>query len=156
VPLLRRRLRDAFPLELQVAGQRTIDWLTRDPSEFEQLSLRLDLIVWDDRAAKLGLSGRSLQGRHKRLDLGSDGHEATTWRELVVARIDGRIGVPTREIGERVGPEFSLPAEQSNAAARHIYALRKRLNTPEALVTADHHYALAEELQVGFVRPRPR
>jgi hypothetical protein len=156
VPLLRRRLRDAFPLELHCAGQTSVEWLTADAIEFEQLSQRLDLVVWDDRAAKLGLSGRSVQGRQARLDLASDGHEAVTWRELVAARIEGRLGVSTRELGERIAPEFSLPAEHSNAAARHIYALRKRLRSPDVLITADHHYALAEELRVGLVRPRSR
>lgn len=156
VPLLRRRLRDAFPLELRVAGVASIEWLTADPIELEQLSQQLDLVVWDDRAAKLGLSGRSVQGRLARLDLASDGHEAVTWRELVAARIEGRLGVSTRELGERIAPEFSLPAEHSNAAARHVYALRKRLRAPDLLITADHHYALAEELRVGWVRPRSR
>jgi hypothetical protein len=156
VPLLRRRLREAFPLELRVSGQTAVEWLTADAIEFERLSQQLDLVVWGDRAAKLGLSGRSVQGRQARLDLASDGHEAVTWRELVAARIDGRIGVSTRELGERIAPEFSLPAEHSNAAARHIYALRKRLRSPDVLITADHHYALAEELRVGLVRPRSR
>jgi hypothetical protein len=161
VPLLRRRLRDAFPLELRMAGESTgqaggTEWLTADAVELEQLSQRLELIIWDDRAAKLGLSGRCVQGRQARLDLTSDGHEAVTWRELVAARIEGRLGVSTRELGERVAPEFSLPAEHSNAAARHIYALRKRLRAPDLLITADHHYALAEELSVGWVRPRSR
>jgi hypothetical protein len=156
IPLLHRRLRDAFPLELHVAEQAAVEWLTSDPIELEQLSARLDLVVWDDRAAKLGLSGRCVQGRQMRLDLASDGQEAITWRELVEARVDGRAGISTREIGSRVGPEFSLPAEQSNAAARHIYALRKRLRSPDLLITADHQYALAEELSVGWVQPRPR
>jgi hypothetical protein len=166
VPLLRRRLYDAFPLELHVtrpsepelAASEHADpeWLTRDAVELELLSARLDLVLWEDRAGKLGLSGRGLEARADRLELPANGHEALTWRALVQARLEGGPGVATRALGERVAPELALPAEQSNAAARHVYTLRRRLRVPDGLLTVDHRYALAQELAVGWVRPRAR
>ena len=45
-------------------------------------------------------------------------------------------------------------AEASNLAARHIHALRARLNTPGAIITANHAYRLDERLSVGRVRRR--
>lgn len=161
VPLLRRRLYDAFPLELHEPGASEGSapapaWITRDAAELEALSARLDLVLWEDRAGKLALSGRGLPAPAERLELPAHGHEAATWRALVQARLDGTPGVPTRAVGERVAPELSLPAEQSNAAARHVYALRRRLRAPDGLLTVDHRYALAPELAVGWVRPRPR
>ncbi len=156
VPLLRRRLHDAFPLALHEPERAEPEWITRDPAELETLGARLDLVLWEDRATKLALSGRGLALRADRLELPVHGHEASTWRALVQARLDGTPGVPTREVGERVAPELALPAEQSNAAARHIYALRRRLRAPDGLVTVDHCYALAPELAVGWVRPRAR
>lgn len=157
VPLLRRRLHDAFPLSLHASDREEPQWLTRDPEELPQLSARLDLVVWEDRAAKLALSGRALRGSGAdRLELPAHGHEALTWRALVQARLEGRPGLPTRTLGERVAPELALPAEQSNAAARHVYALRRRLKDADGLATIDHCYALAPELAVGWVRPRAR
>lgn len=157
VPLLRRRLHDAFPLELRATDRDEPEWLTRDPVELPRLSERLDLVLWEDRAAKLAVFGRALGARGvERLELPTQGHEALTWRALVQARLEGGPGLPTRTLGERVAPELALPAEQSNAAARHVYALRRRLRDPEALATIDHCYALAPELAVGWVRPRPR
>lgn len=157
VPLLRRRLHDAFPLELHATDDAEPEWITRDPEELPRLSARLDLVLWDDRAAKPALSGRALAARgSERLELPAHGHEALTWRALVDARLHGRPGVPTRLVGERVAPELALPAEQSNAAAKHVYALRRRLHVPDGIATIDHCYALAPELAVGWVRPRAR
>ncbi|MCA9686780.1 MAG: hypothetical protein KC457_31730 [Myxococcales bacterium] len=152
LPVLTDYFESNFPLRLQVSGEPGVSWLTRDQAEVDELNGRLDLVLWEDRAAKLVLSGRALKGKSRReLTLGS--HEALTWRALVEARIDGEVGVPIREVGERVAPDLALPAEQSNAAAKHIYALRTRLKQPEGLVTFEHHYALADELGVGWVRP---
>lgn len=156
VPLLRRRLRESFPLELREAGVARRRWLTRDAAEAEALAEAYDLVLWDDRESKLRLSGRALAGRKRALELASGSNEAETWRELVAARIDGEPGVSTREVGERLAPELALAAEQSNAAARHIYALRKRLRPADALLTVDHHYSLAEELRVAWISARPR
>lgn len=156
LPLLRRRLREGFPLELEIAGQPRREWLTRDAIEVELLAARLDLVLWDDRAAKLGLAGRIVRSERERIELPGGSNEALTWRELVAARLAGERGVSTRTLGERVAPELALPAEQSNAAARHIYALRKRLSSADAVVTVEHHYALADELAVGWVRLRGR
>jgi hypothetical protein len=157
VPLLRRRLHDAFPLWLHATDRTEPEWLTRDPEELPRLSARLDLVLWEDRAAKLALTGRALDTRGaERLELPANGHESLTWRALVGSRLEGRPGLPTRALGERVAPELALPAEQSNAAARHVYALRRRLRVPDAITTIDHCYALAPELAVGWVRPRAR
>jgi hypothetical protein len=156
IPLLRRRLRDAFPFEVRIAGQARPEWITHDGVEIEQLSARLDLVLWEERAAKVALSGRMVECRGDRLELVLGGQEALSWRALVEARMKGGMGVSTRDLGERVAVDDALPAEQSNAAARHVYALRKRLRAPDALITIEHHYALADELSVGWVQPRPR
>lgn len=161
LPLLRRRLRDAFPHELLVAAGAVAragapEWLTGDAIEIERLSSSLDLVLWDERAAKVAISGRLVETRGERLELALGGHEALSWRALVEARMSGAMGVSTRELGERVAAEQSNASEQSNAAARHVYALRKRLRRADALITIEHHYALADELAVGWVRPRPR
>jgi hypothetical protein len=156
VPLLRRRLRDAFPFEVRIAGQAQPDWITHDGVEIELLSARLDVVLWEERAAKVALSGRMVESRGDRLELVLGGQEALSWRALVEARMRGDMGVSTRELGERVAVVDAPPAEQSNAAARHVYALRKRLRAPDALITIEHHYALADELSVGWVQPRPR
>jgi hypothetical protein len=156
VPVLRRRLRDAFPFELEIAGEPRPEWITHDGVEIEQLSARLDLVLWEERAAKVAISGRMVDCRGERLELVLGGQEALSWRALVEARMTRRMGVSTRELGERVAPDMALPAEQSNAAARHVYGLRKRLRAPDALITIEHHYALADELSVGWVRQRAR
>ncbi|MCA9711250.1 MAG: hypothetical protein KDK70_35760 [Myxococcales bacterium] len=157
VPLLVRRLRDAFPLELQVTGEGHGQWLTRDAAEVERLSAELDLVLWEDRAAKLVLRGRGVvTPRGGGVELVPDGHEASTWRALVEAHLHGGPGIPTRALGERVAPELALRAEQSTAAARLVYALRRRLRAPDALLTVDHCYRLAEEFVVGRVRLRRR
>ena len=154
VPLLRRRLHEAFPLVLD-RGDRPPRWLTRDPEEHAELATELDLVLWDERATKLGLGGRSVRARGERVELAASGHEAQTWRALVDAHIEGLAGVSTDAVGERVAPELADRAERSNAAARHVYALRKRLSG-DALQTVDHHYRLADELSVGRVRRRLR
>ncbi len=156
VPLLRRRLREAFPFELEIAGQARREWLSRDPVEIELLSAELDLVLWEERAAKVAISGRLIECRGDRLELILGGQEALSWRALVEARMREQMGVATKELGERVAVDPAVPAEQSNAAARHVYALRKRLRAPDALITIEHHYALADELRVGWVRPRAR
>jgi hypothetical protein len=156
IPLLRRRLRDAFPFEVRIAGRSRAEWITHDAVEIEQLSAQLDLVLWEERAAKVAISGRMVECRGERLELVLGGQEALSWRALVEARMGGRMGVSTRELGERVAVEDAGPAEQSNAAARHVYALRKRLRAPDALITIEHHYALADELSVGWVQARPR
>lgn len=156
IPLLRRRLREAFPYELVVADAARLEWVTADAVEVERLSSALDLVLWEERAAKVALSGRMVECRGERLELALGGQEALSWRALVEARMTRAMGVSTREIGERVAAELAAPAEQSNAAARHVYALRKRLRSADALITIEHHYALADELRVGWVRPRKR
>ncbi len=156
VPLLRRRLRDAFPLELRVAGEPSREWITRDPVEVELLSARLDLVLWEDRAAKVVLTGRAVASPRGRVELSAGVHEAKTWRELVLAAIGETEGVSTRALGQRLAPARALAAEQSNAAARHIYGLRRRLSAPDGLLTVERQYRLGEELTVGWVRPRAR
>lgn len=156
VPLLRRRLFDAFPLELRVAGEARPRWITRDAAEAEQLATELDLIAWEDRPTKMGLTGRCIAGKRGRVELAASAQEAVSWRALVRVRMDEEVGIPTRAVGERVAPQLALAAEQSNAAARHIYALRRRLRDPESLLTVEHHYRLSDELAVGWVVPRSR
>jgi len=45
--------------------------------------------------------------------------------------------------------------EISNLAARHIHALRARLSSPSAIVTANRAYVLDPVVTVGRVRRRP-
>ena len=156
VPLLHRHFREAFPLQLEVAGVPTTEWLTRDEVEFEALSERLDVVLWEHRGAALTLSGRRVATRKGRVELSAGSHEAVTWQALVQAQLEGAPGIPTREVGQRVAPEQALAAEQSNAAARHNYALRRRLQGPDALITVEHHYRLETELRVGRVSTRAR
>ncbi|MCH9688451.1 MAG: hypothetical protein K0V04_43875 [Deltaproteobacteria bacterium] len=156
VPLLRRRLRDAFPLELQVAGEAGPEWITADPVEVELLSERLDLVLWEDRATKVVLTGRAIASSRGRVELSGGVHEAKTWRALVQAAIDGTGGVSTRALGQRMAPPRALAAECSNAAARHIYSLRRRLRVPDGLLTIEREYRLDQQLAVGRVGPRAR
>lgn len=160
VPLLTRYLLEAFPRTLERSDRDLDQWLTADEDDELRVGDELDLVLWDHRSAKLGLGGRLVGAQGGRVELASDGHEAITWRALVGAYLRGEPGIPTHELGERVGPEGALRAEQGNAAARHVWTLRKRLRKhprdSDALLTVDHHYRLADELRVGWVRRRSR
>ena len=151
LPALRQRLRESFPLELEL-GDQSRRWQTGDPEEREQLVAEFDFISWGDRPAIITLGGRGLR---EPLELDSSADEAQTWRELLAAHLEGRPGIPTEALGERLKPGLSR-AERINQAARHILKLRARLVSRDMIQTVNHHYRLAEEAQVGRIRRRPR
>lgn len=149
VPLVLRSLRESLPLALERSGQPEA-WVCADDDETQTL----DLVLWEDRAEKVVLTGRALA--KGRLELASSTHEAATWRALVDTHLDGSSGVSIAALGIRVAPQDALRAEQSNAASRHAHKLRGRLLDKSALVTVEQHYRFADHLRVGRIRRRPR
>lgn len=153
VPLLRRCFRASFPLELERSDDSDVQWLGAE-TDADGLDETLDLVLWQDRAAKVVLTGRAVA--NGRLELSQGSHEATTWSSLIDEHLDEGPGIATAALGERVAPEHALRAEQSNAASRHVHKLRGRLRDKGTLMTVEHHYRLAPHLRVGRVRRRPR
>lgn len=154
VPFLRQALFEAFPWSLVCTSSEEPLWVGRGVEAIEQVTSEVDLVLWPPRSGKLRISGRALASRSKVSELAADGLEATTWTELIAARIAGASGVPVADVGRRVADDDATRAEQSNAAAKHVYALRKRLDDPAAITTADHCYRLRDDLVAGQVTVR--
>ena len=158
VPLLQQHLDNHFGLEL---GWREADSapngevnrtrVAADSCERREIETELDIVLWpeQDRACEIG--GRAFARDKKApLVLPVDGNEWETWRQLIESRLQGEAGVEVQQIGTRVAPERALRAETTNAAARHIHALRKRLTHGQDIVTVQGCYCLRDGLKVGM------
>ncbi|CAM2005917.1 hypothetical protein [Acanthopleuribacter pedis] len=158
VPVLQRFRRRTFPLLCRLPGPDGWPqelWLNDDPREPLQPQTFCDLVLWHDRRRQTKLLGTRLKTRSGKneLLLKRDTKEFETWQGLVTAFLDAGPGLPVREVGRRLAPEDAGNAEISNAAARHIHALRARLNDPTLIQTEDHHYRLGTRWTIAEVKP---
>lgn len=156
VPFLSRHLVDCFPLRLEWKDARQdvqTCMLNTDLAELTEVNQHLDLVLWPEKNQSVEIDGRALDGSKKNsLVLPSSGNEAITWDQLIQAHLENSEGIEVQSVGKRVAPQGALRAESTNAAARHIHTLRKRLSNPQHIVTVQGHYRLADDLRVGFAR----
>lgn len=119
--------------------------------EHKELSECLDLILWPIQNKAVVLGGGVLSKSNPEISLSEESNEYQTWRLLIENAIRGGVGVSTSEVGYRIAPSGAAKAEATNAAARHIHTLRKRLTDSRFIVTVDGHYRLGSGLRVGLV-----
>jgi hypothetical protein len=155
VPFFARHLHESFPLQL-VACENADDQLrcrvNSEDVERNQIHSELDLVLWPEKNQSIELGGKSLADNKKPfLSFPASGNEAFTWSELIRGRLEISQGIEVQSVGQRVAPAGALRAEATNAAARHIHALRKRLADPQHIVTVQGHYRFADELKIAQV-----
>lgn len=159
VPFLGKYLDSVFPLQLDWSlggsGEKDRFYQCRiADSEEERSAIEqvLDVVAWPacDQMCKLG-GKLVVQGKRRYVSLPVDGNEIQTWRQLVDSKLASGDGIEVQEVGQRVAPTGALRAEVTNAAARHIHSLRKRLTDPQAIATVSGSYRLRDSLAVGRV-----
>ncbi len=155
VPFLDRHLNSYFPWHLNwldAAGIKNRCLINSDDAEKRNVESELDIIRWPEKDQSIELGGKAFSPSKKSsIVLTADGNEALTWSGLIHARLQNQEGVEVQTVGQRVAPQGALRAEVTNAAARHIHSLRKRLTNPQHIVTVQGHYRLADELAIGMV-----
>lgn len=160
VPFMSQHLESYFPWQLHWISDVNSPhdrWISQDEAARRDIESELDLVLWPEKDQTLELGGRALDSSKKpNLSLSFDGNEATTWHELIQSRLSGSSGVSVQAVGQRVAPTGALRAEVTNAAARHIHSLRKRLVDSQNIVTVQGHYRLADHLKVGMAERRER
>jgi hypothetical protein len=152
VPAIARDVRERFPLLLEVpsAPSPTITPIGEDEASHRDVDAAMDLVEWNV-AGRVELGGRLLTAP---VAFRAGSQEASTWQALINDRFAAGDGVAVVDVGMRLAAAGAERAEASNLAARHIHALRARLTTPAAIITANHAYRLDERLVVGRVRRR--
>jgi len=152
VPAIARDVRERFPLLLEVASSQSpaVTPVGDDEASRREIDAALDLIEWNV-ASRVELGGRLLSSP---VVFRAGSQEGSTWQALIDDRFRAGNGLPVLDVGMRLAAAGAERAEASNLAARHIHALRARLTTPGAIVTANHAYRLDERLSVGRVRRR--
>jgi hypothetical protein len=159
VPVVRAFLERAFPMALRLAAPGRAPWelrVARLESEREEIERAVDLLLWSGGDGAVELGGRGVAEREpsrRRLALKAVNQEAITWSALLADRLAGGPGLAVLDVGRRVAPPDAGRAEVTNAAARHLHALRARLDDSAAIVTAGHRYRLGERLTVGCAWP---
>jgi hypothetical protein len=145
----------ALPFELvaAVAGGSRRWPVSTSPRDRDEIDERFDLVLWSTPSV-LELSGRLVAGESGRVALKRDGHEARTWRDLIVDRLGPALGLAVVDVGARIGPPDADRAEMTNLAARHAHTLRSRLRDGASLVTREHRYRLADGVSAGMVGAR--
>ena len=99
------------------------------------IETELDLVLWPEQNQSMQMGGRALASSKKpTFTLAADSNEAMTWSALIQSRLQNTDGVEVQAVGQRVAPQGALRAEATNAAARHIHTLRKRLEQPQIIV----------------------
>lgn len=155
VPFLERHVNSYFPWKLRwldSSNQSGLQSTNHDAEEKREIESELDIVLWPEQNQFAELGGKSFAPSKKSpLLLAAVGNEAITWSELIASRLQQTDGVEVQAVGKRVAPEGALRAEVTNAAARHIHSLRKRLSNPKDIVTVQGHYRLADELSVGWI-----
>lgn len=156
VPFLRSYFSKRFPWQLRWRAQPDSPpadcRLNSDEQEKLDVQSELDLVLWPEQDQSVGIGGRAWTSSKKpTTTLQVDGNEYESWRQLVESHLNGSDGIDVQEVGKRVAPPGSLRAELTNAAARHVHTLRKRLNHPQDIVTYQGKYRLADRLSVGIV-----
>lgn len=139
-----------FPLELTSSLRSRPTPVAAHEDSRHEIERALDLVEWDV-SGRVELSGRLLTGP---VTFRPGSNEAVTWQRLIDERLADGAGVPVAEVGQRLSEEGAERAEISNLAARHIHALRGRLSSSAAIVTANRAYALDPAVTVGRVRRR--
>ena len=152
VPAIARDVRERFPLLLEVPASpaATVTPLGEDDVSHREVDAALDLVEWNV-AGRVELGGRLLNAP---VVFRAGSQEGSTWQALIDDRFRAGEGVPVLDVGLRLAAAGAERAEVSNLAARHIHALRARLTTPGAIITANHAYRLDERLLVARVRRR--
>lgn len=148
VPSIARDLRSRFPLQLLTEGRGVP--VAGDEDARREIDEQLDVVLWSV-AGRSELSGRAVPAS---VTFRAGSHEARTWHDLIVDRVSGGGGVLIADVGQRLADAGAERAEMSNLAARHVHALRARLDNGQALQTANHAYRLDPSLTVGLVRAR--
>ena len=147
VPALLKLLQSQFPQALRTNGSaesRAIPVADADRSEVERDS---DVVLWRTPAGAT-IGGRAVGGTTA-LKAGSP--EIQTWQTLMEDRFAAGEGVAVLDVGQRLAEPGAERAEHTNLAARHIHGLRARMKKPDAIITANHRYRLADELVVALV-----
>ena len=142
-------MEQTYPLELEIC-QGHVEPVSyfANREDRQIIDAATDLVWWDDRHAGPELSGRKVSENKQ---LRPKTQEQTTWRALFDDYFDAGCGVPVDVVGKRLAAKDALKAERTNAAARHIHALRSRLCESELILTEDSAYRLNRELVVGRV-----
>ncbi len=160
IPFLTKYLVDHFSYCLQWCSNSADDQPTRTchistcEAEKHLIESILDVVLWPKQDESIEIGGKAFDKNKKsRIVVAADSNEQTTWQELIDARLKFAPGVEVQSVGVRVAPVGALRAETTNAAARHIHSIRKRLSTPQNIVTVAGHYRLRDGLSVGIVRP---
>ena len=155
VPKMKRFVDDQFPhclTWIQIGEEpfpRSLP--TRDSeSERREFSECLDLILWPIQNKAAILSG-AIAKSDSEFSFAAESNEYKTWRLLIQDAIRSGDGVSTSEVGFRIAPSGAAKAESTNAAARHIHTLRKRLTDSRFIATVEGHYRLGSGLRVGLV-----
>jgi hypothetical protein len=146
----------ALPLDLVASGgvPTARCWpVGTSPHDRDEIDARFDVVLWSTPTV-LELSGRLVAGADNRIALKRDGHEARTWRDLIVDCLGPGQGLAVVDVGARIGPPDADRAEMTNLAARHAHTLRSRLRDGASLVTREHRYRLADGVTAGIVMVR--
>ncbi len=155
VPFLQRYVKKHFPWQMNwknPAADLQFCSVNSDELEKREVESELDLVLWPAKDQAVELGGRALCPERKSpVQLQVDSNEYESWKTLIESHLDGNEGVDVQTVGQRVAPAGALRAEVTNAAARHIHSLRKRLANPQSIVTIQGQYRLANELSVGIV-----
>lgn len=161
LPFLNNYMDKHFPWMLRwddasLAGSGPCEcYVACDSGECSEVESELDVVLWPVKDDTCMVGGRVFDSQKRsQFQLPVDGNEFQTWRALVSAKLDGRDGVEVAALGARVAPAGALRAEATNAAARHIHSLRKRLANPQDILTVQGHYRLCEKLKVGLAENR--
>lgn len=152
VPAIARDVRERFPLLLEMSSSPppTVIPIGDDEVSRHEVDAALDLVEWDV-AGRIELGGRLLNSP---VVFRAGSQEGSTWQALINDRFAAGDGIRVLDVGMRLAAAGAERAEASNLAARHMHALRARLTSPSAIITANHAYRLDERLQVARVRRR--
>jgi hypothetical protein len=150
VPSIAADLDARFPLALTTADRTAGIPIAAHDAARQEIEKTLDLVEWDV-ASRVELGGRLLSAP---VTFRPGSHEGMTWQQLIADRIEGGGGIPIADVGLRLAEAGAERAEISNLAARHIHALRARLSSSAAIVTANRAYALDPVVSAGRVRRR--
>ena len=150
VPSIVADLDARFPLALTTADRPAGIPVAAHDAARQEIERALDLVEWDV-GGRVELGGRLLAAP---VAFRAGSQEGMTWQQLIADRIEGGPGIPIAEVGLRLSDAGAERAEISNLAARHIHALRARLSSSAAIVTANRAYGLDPAVSAGRVRRR--
>jgi hypothetical protein len=145
VGAIARIIDESFPLVLDRRAGGPLP-LSGDEEERAEVEAAHDLVLWD-LGARVEVGGRLAA----RTLLRPESQETATWRSLVECSLAGVPGPAVASIGARLAGPDAERAEITNLAARHLHAMRSRLSIPAAIVTHQHAYSLAPDLQIARV-----